>query len=120
MKVHFYSIEKDQKVSFISEATFENNTYTFKDETAENTNISCQIVSPHQIRFNRSGDTTMAILFDLTKNTIASYDNNMGLSFKFLVKTKQIKIEEHKISIEYDYFLDGEYQTTIKLFLLIK
>ena len=37
-----------------------------------------------------------------------------------LVKTKRLIFEDKKIIIEYDYYLDGTFQSNVKLYLIIE
>ena len=62
----------------------------------------------------------MNLLFDPLNPTICHYENNLGLSFDMLVKTKRLIFEDKKIIIEYDYYLDGTFQSNVKLYLIIE
>lgn len=120
MKIHFYSFSDGEKIDFISECSYENNTYFFKDQTDLGTTISFKVLDEHRIEFKRSGHTITTIIFDKFNITKAFYDNNEGLAFNFNVKTNRLDLEINKIVVEYDLILDGEIQSSIKIYLLIK
>ncbi len=119
MKVHFYSIARDSKVDYITEAEAVENVYLFKDESLENT-FNKLIVYSDYISLIRNGQTEGEFHFKLGKRTKASYKNQLGLMFDFLVYTKRLEVTPKKIIIEYDFFIDGEYQDTIKIYLILK
>lgn len=119
MKIHFYSIAKHSKVDYITEATYSDNTYYFKDESLENT-MNKLVIKEGNVILQRSGDTTGVLSFELGKNTHATYSNNLGLKFDFVIYTKHLELSSKKIAIAYDFYLDGKYEDTIKIYLLIK
>lgn len=120
MKLHFYSLSLNGKIDYLVDATFKDNTYSFKDLSIDNTNISFKLINNHEIVLNRNGKINQVIHFVLGERTSSFYSGEYGLEFNFNIVTKKILIETKKISVEYDMFIDNEYQDTIKIYLLIK
>lgn len=119
MKVHFYSLSKDSKVDYVTEAEVVENSFLFKDEAIPNT-MNHMIIYENEIILKRSGDTNGIFRFKLNERTKGEYANDLGLKFKFIILTRRLDVSSKKISIEYDFFIDGEYIDTIKIYLLLK
>ena len=120
MKVHFYSFSNGDKLDYISDLKYVNGMYEFDDKSDENTKIKFKVTEENKLIFNRFGNTITNILFDKENITLAHYENNMGLDFNFTVKTTRLEISEAKIIVEYDFYIDGQFQDSIKIYLLLK
>ena len=116
MKVIFHSfIDKEHVV--IEEELFPSGEYLgFKDKT--NDGFIYYKKDGDRLHFKREGNASMNLLFDRTKSTVCHYENKMGLSFDMLIKTKRLVFSPEKIIIEYDYYLDGSFQSNVKLYLI--
>lgn len=119
MKIHFYSIAKDSKIDYITEASVEGNTYIFSDKALENT-VNMLTINDGFIELTRKGDVCSSMRFKLGRRTMASYSNNLGLAFDFVVYTRRLEVTNSKITIEYDFFIDSSYQDTVKIYVLLK
>lgn len=119
MKVHFYSISSSGRVDFETTADHLEDKIKFKDLSQNDTNIEIAFLDEH-IHFIRTGEVESLMPFHLNEKTKGYYKNNLGLSFELEVFTKRISKEKSKISIEYDFFIDGEHQDTVKIYLLMK
>lgn len=118
MKVKFHSfIDKEHFV--LEEELFYHDDYLgFKDKTNEG--YIYYKKEGQTLRFKRDGNAKMNLLFDPLNPTICHYENKLGLSFDMLVKTKRLIFDDKKIIIEYDYYLDGTFQSNVKLYLIIE
>jgi len=121
MKLHFFSISETNKVNFISDYEIQNESiYVFDDKSLENTKLCIDVKSNEEILFERYGDTNMNVRFIPGVKTKGEYSNSMGLEFGFHVHTKNIEILDKKITVEYDLYIDGEYNDSIKIYMLLK
>ena len=118
MHIKFYSFIDGQKVFLEGQAIKINDFIGIKDE--ENKGYILYKINNHTCQFKRTGLANMELEFDLSKDTIGHYCNNLGLEFNLVVKTKRLERSDEKIIIEYDYYLDTEYQQTVKLYLITK
>ena len=105
--LEFYSIDNDNnEVHYLSVYEKHGNTFIFDDKSSENTRVELTI--GNEFRIKRIGKITMDFLFNLEKITNGKYENELGLSLIFDIKTKQMIYENDKILISYDLYLDGD------------
>ena len=90
----------------------------FVDKTCENT-TNHLILLDNQIKLIRLGEVNMEMLFDLSKETIGKYSNNLGLEFSFVVKCYNLKVQKNRILIEYNMILDEFTSSTHKIWILL-
>ena len=118
MFVQFYSFIDGQKVLIEGQAINKDGFIGLYDK--ENEGYIYFKINNNTCHFKRTGVSNMDLVFDLSKNTVGHYHNNLGLDFNIIVKTKRLELSNQKIIIEYDYYLDNEYQQTVKLYLITK
>lgn len=118
MKIKFYSFIDKQKTSIETDLIKENDWYKFYDK--DNEGFIYYKIENSTLRFKRCGLANMNLLFDLNNDTVAHYENKLGLSFDMLIKTKRLSISKEKIIIDYDYYLDGTFQSNVKLYLIVE
>ena len=117
--LEFYSIDSEgNEIQYLSAYERQDNTFIFDDKTVEATCVLFEFGK--EFRIKRQGKITMNFLFDLDKNTVGIYENEMGLSIKFVIKTKEIIYKNNSFSISYDLYLDGDLisEHTIKIRIL--
>ena len=69
-----------------------------------------------QIDFPREGILSPRFgTFILNKMCHGYYQNNQGINVKIASYTKKMLVEENQIVIEYDYYLEYEWQSSNKL-----
>ncbi len=118
MKIKFYSFIDKQKTSIETDLIKESDWFKFYDK--DNEGFIYYKKESSTLRFKRCGLANMNLLFDLNNNTVAHYENKLGLSFDMLIKTKRLSISKEKIIIDYDYYLDGTFQSNVKLYLIVE
>lgn len=118
MKIKFYSFIDKQKTSIETDLIKESDWYKFYDK--DNEGFIYYKIENSTLRFKRCGLANMNLLFDLNNNTVAHYENKLGVSFDMLIKTKRLSISKEKIIIDYDYYLDGTFQSNVKLYLIVE
>lgn len=118
MNIKFYSFIDGNRYEVSEKLTLDNNSYRFNDK--ENAGYIEYKLLNQKLYFKRVGNSNMDIVFDLNNHTKAKYKNSLGLEFDFLVKTKRLDISQSKIIIEYDYYIDGQFQSNVKLYLLVE
>lgn len=105
--LEFYSIDsEDNEVHYLSVYEKHNDTFIFDDKTAENTKVFFTVFS--EFRIKRVGNISMDFPFVLNELTFGKYENNMGLSVVFGIKTKQIICRDNEYFISYELYLDGD------------
>lgn len=103
MKLKFQSSNNDADlVEFETQYISENNKIIFDDLSIENTKIIIDILDEFNVNFKRVGNINMDILFSLNNDKIASYSNNLGVSFDFNVFTNKLVIKNDQIIVEYE------------------
>lgn len=103
MKLKFQSSNNDADlVEFEAQYISENNKIIFDDLSIENTKIIIDILDEFNVNFKRVGNINMDILFSLNNDKIASYSNNLGVSFDFNVFTNKLVIKNDQIIVEYE------------------
>lgn len=103
MKLKFQSSNNDTDlVEFEAQYISENNKIIFDDLSIENTKIIIDILDEFNVNFKRVGNINMDILFSLNNDKIASYSNNLGVSFDFNVFTNKLVIKNDQIIVEYE------------------
>lgn len=103
MKLKFQSSNNDADlVEFEAQYISENNKIIFDDLSIENTKIIIDILDEFNVNFKRVGNINMDILFSLNNDKIASYSNNLGVSFDFNVFTNELVIKNDQIIVEYE------------------
>ena len=118
MNLTFYSKDSnDNKVLFTTSYIKDDNEVIFNDESVSNTTIYL-IINNDSIIFKRKGSILMDITIKKDLTTKCHYENEMGLSFDFLVKTKSLLIREKRIEMEYSLFLDGDIISTHKITII--
>ncbi len=119
-KIHFYSYQDGlDTISFETKVDVSNDKYSFKDESYEDTFIEF-LFNENEIEFKRFGKINNLMTFRLNEYTKATYKNDMGLEFEYEVLTKEIFIKDDKIKITYDYFMDKEKISSVKIILILK
>lgn len=117
--LEFYSIDDDNnEVHYMSSYERQCDTFIFEDKSTENTNVLLTIGRISRIK--REGSVTMDFWFDLENPTQGIYENNIGLSVIFTIKTKKLEFKNNRFILSYDLYLDNdkvsEHNIVVKLF----
>ena len=105
--LEFYSIDSDDnEVHYLSVYERQYNTYIFDDKTSEDTKVFFTFGS--EFRIKRVGKISMDFLFDSDRITFGKYENELGLSVVFGIKTKHILFQNNCFLISYELYLDEE------------
>ena len=119
MRLSFHSIsDNEDKIFYETSYVKEDNELVFLDKTCENT-TNHLIFIDDKIKLVRTGEINMEMLFDLSKDTIGNYSNNMGLEFSFIIRCYNLKVTKNKILIEYNMILDEFTSSTHKIWILL-
>lgn len=117
--ITFHSLDSDgNKVVFTENYTRKDNLIIFNDKSAPNTQIELKINDDLSILFCRKGDIDMSLPLSLKETKIGHYKNSMGLEFDLKVYTTVLRIENNKITIEYDLEVDT-FKQHHKIWILI-
>lgn len=117
MKLKFQSSNNDADlVEFEAQYISENNKIIFDDLSIENTKIIIDILDEFNVNFKRVGNINMDILFSLNNDKIASYSNNLGVSFDFNVFTNKLVVKNDQIIVEYESNI-MDYKQKHKIFI---
>lgn len=121
MELHFYSFQDGKKdVSYVTEFEYiKPNSYRFKDLSTKNTYITLTIHSLDHVVVKREGLVDSIMEFEINKTTSSLYKTS-DLTFEFDILTKEIKINNNSVSIDYDYFYESSLVSHIKIALLFK
>ena len=121
--LEFYSIDdENNEVHYMSSYERQCDTFTFDDESTENTIVLLTIGNVSRIK--REGKVSMDFWFDLDNLTQGIYENDMGLSVIFTIKTKELFFKNNTFNVSYDLYLDNDklssHRIIIKLFWQLK
>ncbi len=118
MDLTFYSIDSNNdKVIYHTSYIKSENTIIFDDKSVSNTKIYLTI-DDDKVQFVRKGNVFMNVLLEYNKNTFCHYENEIGLSFDFIVKTTNLSITNKRIEMEYDLFLENDKISSHKITIL--
>ena len=118
--IHFYSYQEGlDNIHFESNLDIYDDMWIFDDKTYEDTKIRV-LFKGNGIEFIREGKVNNQMLFKLNEYTKASYSSDIGLVFDYEILTKEIMIKDNKIKIVYDYFMDKEKISSVKIILIMK
>ena len=105
--LEFYSIDDSKnEVHYMSSYERHCDTFIFEDKSAENTKVSLTIGTVARIK--REGNVTMDFWFDKNNVTQGFYENNMGLSVMFTIKTKELYLKDNMFFLSYNLYIDGD------------
>jgi len=121
--LEFYSIDdENNEVHYMSSYERQCDTFTFDDKSTENTKVLLTIGNVSRIK--REGKVSMDFWFDLDNLTQGIYENDMGLSVIFTIKTKELFFRNNTFNVSYDLYLDNDklssHRIIIKLFWQLK
>lgn len=114
MLIEFEMISNDLDVNYKVFGRLDNNVLIFPDKSYPNTEMRVSIFE-NEIEIKRSGSVNMLQTFILNKMCHGYYQNNQGINVKIASYTKKMLVEENQIVIEYDYYLEYEWQSSNKL-----
>lgn len=107
MQVTFSSIDDQlNRVQFSSEVKLVDHHYCFEDKSSANTMIHLWIET-HCIHLKRTGQVVMDMLFDPEKETLGTYQNEMGLELEFVIRCIKLSISPKQIMIQYEMKQDS-------------
>lgn len=109
----------DDHYEFKSIAKKHDKAYEFIDRMVNNSKIRIEIIHENHLRVIRSGSAVMDMDLILNQKTTSTYHNDMGLSFEIASFTKEIIINDDEISFTYDYYIENDYQDTLKFTLVL-
>lgn len=106
--LEFYSTDSENnEVRYMSVYEKHNDTFIFVDKSAENTKVELKIGTEFSIK--RFGKIHMDFPFDENKITNGIYQNDLGLSIEFSIKTNQVFFRNNIFYVSYDLNLDGDF-----------
>ena len=117
--LEFYSIDdENNEVHYMSSYERQCDTFIFEDKTVENTQVLLTIGNVSRIK--REGKISMDFWFDANNLTQGIYENDMGLSVIFTIKTNELFFKNNTFYVSYDLYLDDDklssHKIRIKLF----
>ncbi len=118
MKIKFYSYTPSGNVKFESEGIYNDNTLSFVDKSYQNTTINIEI-NTNNVHFNRVGECNMDMHLEIGKKCIGHYKTK-DLAFDFIAEAHTIEINEKKIALNYELFINNETYGIYKIFIVLK
>lgn len=117
MLINFKMVNKETNIEFKVFGKKHDNIISFADKSNKDTMIHLSILDD-KVDIKKSGNIKMHQEFILNKKVLGSYETYDGFSFNIASYTKKIETNEHYVYIEYDYYLDDEYQSSNKIEIL--
>lgn len=114
MLVEFLMQTADMNINFKVFGKREDNVITFPDKSVPNTIMTIEIWE-NEIEIKRSGAVDMYQSFKLNETRLGHYKNNNGISFNISSYTKEMCVSDNQIYLEYEYYLENEWQSSNKL-----
>lgn len=120
MKVFFYSIDDEEnKISYNSEAHYEDDMLVFEDKSYENTKMYLKI-DKDRVIINRKGMIIMNLELIGNKKTKGYYQNEIGLEFDFIIDCSNLVITDKRIDISYAMILDNQVLSSHKIWIILR
>lgn len=117
MLVYFEMISENVNINFKVFGKRDGNIITFPDKSVPNTNMMV-IFKDDAVIIHRTGSVTMEQSFVLGEQLKGFYKNDMGLEFEISSFTTELTVEENKIEIFYEHYLEDKWQSSNKLKIL--
>lgn len=114
MLVEFLMQTNDMKINYKVFGKRDGNIITFPDKSVPNTKMHVEIWDS-EIEIKRTGDVDMIQTFRLNEKCLGYYKNNAGINFNISSYTKKMQVGDNQIYLEYDYYLENEWQSSNKL-----
>lgn len=114
MLVEFSMITNDLNISYKVFGKRDDNIITFPDKSVSNTLMIVEFWDT-EIEIKRIGEVEMLQTFRLNEKCEGYYKNNSGINFKISSLTTKMIVEENQIYLEYEYYLENEWQSSNKL-----
>lgn len=114
MLVEFLMQTNDININFKVFGKRDENVITFPDKSVPNTLMIVEIWDG-EIEIKRTGAVNMHQSFRLNEKRAGYYKNNEGINFSISSYTKQMQVSDNQIYLEYDYYLENEWQSSNKL-----
>ena len=114
MLVQFEMITKDMNINYKVFGKRDGNVLVFPDKSVPNTLITLEFWET-EIEIKRSGSVDMLQKFRLNEKCDGYYKNDNGIDLKIASFTKKMDVMENQIYLEYDYYLENEWQSSNKL-----
>ena len=114
MLVEFLMETNEMKINYKVFGKRDGNVIIFPDKSVPNTIMNVEIWD-NEIEIKRTGEVNMLQTFRLNEKCDGHYKNNSGISFNISSYTKEIQVSNNQIYLEYDYYLEEEWQSSNKL-----
>lgn len=114
MLVEFSMQTDEMNIHFKVFGKRNDNIITFPDKSVLNTTITVEYWDT-EIEIKRTGDVDMLQTFRLNEKCLGYYKNNSGINLNISSYTKKMQVSNNQIYLEYDYYLDEEWQSSNKL-----
>ena len=114
MLVEFLMKTNDMEIKYKVFGKRDGNIITFPDKSVPNTIMNIEIWE-NEIEIKRTGDVNMLQAFCLNEKRSGYYKNNTGINFNISSYTKEMQVSDNQIYLEYDYYLENEWQSSNKL-----
>lgn len=114
MLINFEMISENVNINYKVFGRRDGNLLIFPDKSVPNTTMTV-CIKEDEIIIGRTGSVFMKQSFVLGKQMIGIYKNDMGLEFEIRSFTTELTVEENKIEIFYEHYLDDKWQSSNKL-----
>jgi uncharacterized beta-barrel protein YwiB (DUF1934 family) len=117
MLINFEMISENLNINFKVFGKRDDNILTFPDKSVPNTTMMV-IFKSDAVIIKRYGSVSMEQSFVVGEQLTGFYKNDMGLEFEIRSFTTELIVEENKIEIFYEHYLEDKWQSSNKLKIL--
>ena len=117
MLINFEMISENVNINYKVFGRRENNVLIFPDKSVPNTTMMV-VIKSDEVIIRRTGSVSMGQSFVVGEQQVGFYKNDMGLEFEIRSFTTEMIIEENKIEIFYEHYLEDKWQSSNKLKIL--
>ena len=114
MLINFEMISENVNINFKVFGRRDGDILIFPDKSVPNTTMMV-VFKNDAVIIRRTGSVNMEQSFVLGEQLKGFYKNDMGLEFEIRSFTTELTVEENKIEIFYEHYLEDKWQSSNKL-----